>query len=66
MDNQGKLATLGTQDTEWRQTKQMKTQPRKLKRWATRNPPKMKPGAHDGQTVPTSYNITDQFLPLIT
>jgi len=39
MDNPEKMATLGTQDTGRRQTKQ-KTQRRKLKRWTTRTPPK--------------------------
>jgi hypothetical protein len=39
MDNPEKLATLDTQDTGRRQTKQ-KTQHRKLKRWRTLTPPK--------------------------
>jgi len=39
MDNPEKLATLCTQDTTRRQTKQ-KTQHRKLKIWATRTIPK--------------------------
>ena len=43
------MATLGTQNTGGRQTKQ-KTQYRKLKRWATQNP-----GAHEGWSVPASY-----------
>ena len=39
MDYPEKLATLGTQDTGQRQTKQ-KTHHRKIKRRATRTPPK--------------------------
>jgi hypothetical protein len=38
MQNPEKLATLGTQDTGRRQTKQI-TQHRKLKRWETQTPP---------------------------
>jgi len=45
MDNPETLATLGTQETGWGQKKsthttQGKTQHRKLKKWATRTPPK--------------------------
>jgi hypothetical protein len=39
MENPDILATLGTQETGRRQTKQ-NTRHRKLKRWATRTPPK--------------------------
>jgi len=39
MNNPEKLTTWGTQDKGRRQTKQ-KTQHRKLRRWATRIPPK--------------------------
>jgi len=38
MDNSETLTTLSTSDTERRQTKQ-KTEHRKVKRWATCNPP---------------------------
>ena len=46
MDNPETLATLGTHDTGWIQTKQ-KTQHRKLKRWTTRTQqiPGVNPGA---------------------
>ena len=40
IDNQQRLATLDTQDTARRQTKQ-KSQHRKLKRWTTRDPPNL-------------------------
>jgi len=54
MDNPEKLATLGAQDTGWRQTKQ-KLQHRKLKRWA----PKTGREPRCSQRVNSSWLLQD-------
>jgi len=63
MDNLETLATLGTQDTGWRQTAQ-KLQYRKRKRYAARTTPTtgMNPRSHEGQAVPTSYKTPTMLL----
>ena len=57
MDIPEKLATLDTQDTEQRQTKQKRTAQKTIKMSNTDPHQKLgvNPGAHEGKTVPASY-----------